>query len=217
MILESIVTSTSSDKQINIAPMGPIVSESLAHGDAEGQTILLRPFNSSRTYQNLMQTRRAVVHVTDNVDLFARAAVGPLGDQATLRQWVRPLEQLQRDPLQFNPSPADSSAYWVLRDCHRWFAVEVESIDDHDPRAEMQCRVVQSGIVRPFFGFNRAKYAVIEAAILATRTHLIAQEEVEADLRRLQILVDKTGGAAETAAFQFLSQAISQRYANIDP
>ncbi|WP_442507232.1 DUF447 domain-containing protein [Novipirellula sp. SH528] len=207
MILESIVTSTSSDGQINIAPMGPIVSDSLVHADAEGETILLRPFNSSRTYQNLMQTRRAVVHVTDNVDLFARAAVGSLGDQATLRQWVRPIEEASHEETQ----------YWRLRDCHRWFAIEVESIEDHDPRAEMTCRVVKSGVVRPFFGFNRAKYAVIEAAILATRTHILAKEEVEAALRHLQVLVDKTGGAAEDAAFEFLKQAISQRYADVDP
>ncbi|EMI22301.1 protein containing DUF447 [Rhodopirellula maiorica SM1] len=153
-----------------------------------------------------MHSRRAVVHVTDNVDLFAHAAVGSLGDQAALRQWVRRLEE----------TAENDSQYWILRDCHRWFAVEVESINDHDPRAEMSCRVVRSGIVRPFFGFNRAKFAVIEAAILATRTHLLSQKEVESDLSRLQILVDKTGGAAEDAAFEFLKQAISQRYTDID-
>ncbi|GAA5510820.1 DUF447 domain-containing protein [Novipirellula caenicola] len=206
MILESIVTTASSDGQINIAPMGPIVSESLAHGDAVGESILLRPFNSSRTYQNLMQSRRAVVHVTDNVDLFAQTAVGSLGDQAAIRQWVRPHDL----------TPTTDAPYWILRDCHRWFAVEVETIEDHDPRAEMNGRVVASGIVRPFFGFNRGKFAVIEAAILATRTHMIGKDEIESELRRLQILVDKTGGAAEHAAFEFLKQAISQRYASDD-
>ncbi|TWU26974.1 hypothetical protein Pla52o_08300 [Novipirellula galeiformis] len=202
MILESIVTTMNQEGRVNIAPMGPLVSETLAHSNPEDETMVLRPFHSSRTFQNLMQTRRAVVHVTDDVDLFARAAVGQLGDQDTLRQWVQPIE---------------NERYWVLHDCHRWFAVDVESIDDHPPRADMTCRVIKSGIVRPFFGFNRAKYAVIEAAILATRTHLLPRQEVESELRHLQTLVDKTGGAAEEAAFQFLTQAIAEQYASPHP
>ena len=68
MILESIVTSVDKQGIVNIAPMGPTVDSSI-------QTITLRPFRSSRTYQNLSTTGQAVVHVSDDVMLFARAAM----------------------------------------------------------------------------------------------------------------------------------------------
>jgi len=73
--------------------------------------------------------------------------------------------------------------------------------------------VVESRIVRPFFGLNRAKHAVIEAAILATRTHLLPPTEIRDQIARLQPLVDKTAGRVETESFQFLCQYIDDRLA----
>lgn len=78
----------------------------------------------------------------------------------------------------------------------------------------MRCRITQSETVRPFFGFNRAKFAVLEAAILGTRTHMIPQEEINQSIDRLRVLVDKTGGDQEHAAFDFLAETIHDRYAN---
>ena len=65
--------------------------------------------------------------------------------------------------------------------------------------------------MREFFGLNRAKHAVVEAAILATRLHLLAAVEVLADLGKLRVLVEKTGGPAEHAAFQFLQDYVEAR------
>ena len=57
--------------------------------------------------------------------------------------------------------------------------------------------MVHVGRHRDFFGFNRAKHAVVEAAILATRTDFLPLAEIEAEYRKLAVLVDKTGGEAE--------------------
>ena len=73
------------------------------------------------------------------------------------------------------------------------------------------CRVVDSGTVRPFFGFSRAKHAVLEAAILATRTHLIAADEILAGLAQLRPLIDKTGDEDEHIAFELLQKTIDER------
>jgi hypothetical protein len=54
------------------------------------------------------------------------------------------------------------------------------------------------------FGFNRAKHAVLEAAILATRTHLIPPAEIEKEFERLRVIVNKTAGPQETEAFALL-------------
>ena len=93
----------------------------------------------------------------------------------------------------------------------------VERTEEDKRRATMKCRIIQSAVQRPFFGFNRAKFAVLEAAILGTRTHLIPQDEANETMKQLKVLVDKTGGEQEHTAFEFLSQAIHDRYAQPSP
>ncbi len=53
-------------------------------------------------------------------------------------------------------------------------------------------------------GLNRARHAVVEAAILATRTDFLPLEEILADFARLAAPVEKTGGAKEREAFALL-------------
>ena len=74
----------------------------------------------------------------------------------------------------------------------------------------MVAQTTECGVYREFFGFNRAKHAVIEAAILATRIHLLPADEISADFERLKIIVEKTGAAAEHRAFAFLETHVKQ-------
>lgn len=198
VILESIVTSVDETGQVNIAPMGPRVLGQVQRDDSRPPKFLLRPFNTSRTYRNLLATGKAVIHVTDDALLFARAAV----------------DAIDRDATQQLVQQIPDTNWWTLRDCHRWFAVEIESVSQEQPRVDMECRVEQSCDVRPFFGFNRAKHAVIEAAILATRVGLLRPDQILEDLDRLQPLVDKTGGPDEHTAFKFLRQTIDDQLAS---
>lgn len=197
MILEAIVTSIDLNGTVNLAPMGPVVPDDF--GDQKTpETLVLKPFRSSLTYQNLMATGKAVVHVTDDVSLIAKTAVGKLSSSeiaGLVTQW-------------------EDSQWWRLRICHRWMAVQVEAVSEEQPRVEMDCRVVHSEIEKPFFGFNRAKFAVIEAAILATRTHLLSAGQIHEELGRLQPLIDKTGGQTEQTAFDFLRKTIDERITN---
>tara|TARA_R110002049_G_scaffold2750_2_gene21380 strand:- start:83547 stop:84143 length:597 start_codon:yes stop_codon:yes gene_type:complete len=195
LILESIVTTVDPSGQVNVAPMGPQVDESDA---PDWNRFVLKPFHTSTTFHNLHATRRAVIHITDDASLFARAAVDTIAHEEAVEKFVRPL---------------DGSSSWILRDCHRWFAVEIESEVNDGPRAQFTCRVVDSGVVRPFFGFNRAKHAVIEAAILATRVHLIPASSLIEQLELLKPLVEKTGGTAERDAFQMLQNTVHARIA----
>lgn len=197
MILEAIVTSIDLNGTVNLAPMGPVVADDFG-AQKNPERLVLKPFRSSLTYQNLMATGKAVVHVTDDVSLIAKTAVGKLSSSeiaGLVRQW-------------------DDSQWWRLRICHRWMAVQVEAVSEEQPRVEMDCRVVHSEVEKPFFGFNRAKFAVIEAAILATRTHLLSADQIQEELSRLQPLIDKTGGQTEQTAFDFLRKTIDERITN---
>ncbi|MFQ5658361.1 MAG: DUF447 domain-containing protein, partial [Candidatus Methylomirabilales bacterium] len=60
-----------------------------------------------------------------------------------------------------------------------------------------------------FVGFNRAKSAVIEAAILATRIRFLGRGNILNDFARLREIVHKTGGEQEHAAFQYLFEYVS--------
>lgn len=182
LILEGLVTTLNADGSPNISPMGPIV-------DPEVQRICLRPFQTSVTFQNLRRSGEGVLHVSDDVELIVRAAINKLNElpPTSVAQGVRGV---------------------VLADACRWYAFTVESIDDRRDRTEIVAEVVQRGVQRPFFGFNRAKHAVIEAAIVATRVHLLPADEIRDELARLEPLVRKTGSAAEHEAFALVDDYI---------
>ena len=186
MIVEGVVTSIDSSGQLNVAPMGPIV-----HGDFESLT--LRPFQTSTTFQNLQQTRSGVFHVVDDVTLLAQTAVGQLTDEPETR-------------------PADIIDGRVLADCCRWFEFRVTDCDVSDQRAALQADIVATGEVRPFFGFNRARHAVLEAAILATRVHRLDKQMITDQLDVLKSAVDKTGGVAESEAFAMLQNHVTASF-----
>lgn len=185
MIIEGLVTTTDAGGRLNVAPMGPIV-----HGDFLRLT--LRPFQPSTTFSNLSATRCGVFHVTDDVLLIARIITGTL------------TEPVQTDP-------AVSVAGQVLRDCCRWFEFTVDSVDASEVRSRLESTVVHSQERRPFSGFNRARHAVLEAAILATRLHLLPAVQIQQHLELLQPAVQKTGGAVELQAWQLLLEFIQQR------
>ncbi len=186
MILEGIITTSNADGTPNIAPMGPRVDASL------GQFVL-RPYRTSTTYHNLKRSGGAVFHVTDDVELLVRAAVG-------VPDPLPPLE------------PAPNAEGWILSGACRWYALRVRTLEDRGERTEIVCDVVDQGRLRDFFGFNRAKHAVVEAAILATRTKFLTAEDVLGQFERLRAAVEKTGGPAERRAFEFLHKFVVEAY-----
>jgi len=184
-IVEGILTTQNEDGSVNVAPMGPRV-------DAQFERFLLRPFPGSRTYENLLRTRQGTFHITDDVEILARTAVG----------------QLDCVP-EF--SPHSDEQFHVLADCCRWYKLQATDIDTSGQRAQVICQPVEMGRVRDFFGWNRAKHAILEAAILATRVHLIPADQREATLAMLAPMVEKTGDTKERGVFAFLCDEIAQR------
>jgi uncharacterized protein len=182
MILEGIVTTRDAAGVMNVAPMGPIVDDAMS-------VLRLRPFQTSQTYRNLCVVPSGVFHVVDDVLLLARSAVGLLTEM----------------PATF---PAEKVPGDVLAQACRWYEFRVGSCDATHDRAEILARVVHLGRLRDFFGFNRAKHAVLEGAILATRAHLIARNELHAEFARLKPAVEKTGGDREKEAFELLENFI---------
>jgi hypothetical protein len=99
----------------------------------------------------------------------------------------------------------------ILADACRWLAFRVTELDDTQERTTIRCEVVDRGRLRDFFGFNRAKHAALEAAILATRVEILPAAAIRAQLAALVPLVDKTAGQQERQAFQILKDYIDQQ------
>jgi hypothetical protein len=181
-IIEGVVTTLNADGDVHISPMGPLVGDRM-------DWLWLRPFRTSITFRNLVRQPAGVFHVTDDVQLLAEAAIGqPHPTPPTVR--------------------ADKVNGAILADACRWYAFLIEWIDDSTDRATALARVVDAGVRREFFGFNRAKHAVVEAAILATRVHLVDQREILAEFERLATPVAKTGAAEERTAFDLLRRHV---------
>jgi hypothetical protein len=194
VILEGIVTTLAPDGEVNIAPMGPYLPD--LHADASFprrdplERFVLKPFHSSRTYSNLNAHGEGVLHVTDDVLLLAQSAIGV--------------------PDPFPPVvPASRIRGVVLRNACRYAEFRVVSRVEGSERATFEVEVLHRGRLRDFFGFNRAMFAVLEAAILATRTAFLPLDDIEAEYRRLAILVEKTGGVRERQAFALLQAHVS--------
>ena len=106
--------------------------------------------------------------------------------------------------------PARKIRGWMLSDACRDYEFRVLKIDDREERVSIEVEVVHRETQRDFFGFNRAKHAVVEAAILATRTDFLPLAEIEAEYARLAVIVQKTGGDQEKQAFAFLREHVAR-------
>jgi uncharacterized protein len=177
-IIETVVTTINPGGGVNCAAMGVEWGE---------QRIVIKPYRGTRTLRNLRATGAAVVNVTDDILLFSQAALG--------------------DP--HPPTrPAASIEGAVLDDACSWREVRVEAIDDSSPRARVSTTVVDGGTGREFLGLSRARHAVLEASILASRARMLPADDIRAELRRLQVLVDKTAGPREREAMAYVTRHV---------
>jgi hypothetical protein len=184
VIVETVVTTINPDGSVNCGAMGVEWGE---------ERIVIKPYRQTRTLRNLRATGAAVVNLTDDILLFSQAALG--------------------DP--HPPShPATSVEGAVLDDACSWREVRVEAIDDGAERALVSTVVVGGGTGREFLGLNRARHAVLEASILASRARLLGADELRAELRRLQPLVDKTGGPREREAMAYVTDRLRAAVGN---
>ena len=182
-VWEGLVTTRNADGSTNVAPMGPIAGPAF-------DFLLLRPYAASRTCANLERMPRGVFQLTDDVEALAAAVVKP----ADWAPKLVPIEQFDVPRL---------------ADCCRWYAFELVWFDVAPERTTALARVVDHGAVRDCCGFNRAKHAVLEAAILATRVGILPTDEIVAEFDRLAVIVRKTGAAAELQAFAVLERFVA--------
>jgi hypothetical protein len=178
MIQELIITTQNQDGIAHIAPMGIHIS---------GDEFIILPFRPSITLDNLLTNGVAVFNFCDDVRVFAGCLTGR-------RDW----------PL----TTAETIAAPVLACALAHTEVKVSRIEDDPVRPKLFCTAVHRVNHAPFQGFNRAQFAVLEAAILVSRLSMLPPEKIAAELAYLEIGFHKTAGEREREAWGWLMAAI---------
>jgi len=184
-ILESIITTLSESGEPHVAPMGVWWEEN---------ELILAPFKPSATLENIRQTGTAVVNFTDDAQVFAGCLTGR-------HDW----------PL------ANTTTIKGTRLVHSQRHLELELVretDKDEVRSKCYCRAVHEESHDPFNGFNRAKAAVVECAILVSRLHMLPAEKIHTELKYLQIAIDKTAGPRELEAWSWLMEKVESHFSD---
>lgn len=187
MIQELIVTTQNQSGVPHIAPMGVHILD---------DGLLILPFRPSTTLNNLLETKTAVLNYCDDVRVFAGCLTGR-------RDW----------PLQ----AAEKIDGQVLACTLAHSEVEVVRVEEDAVRPKVFCRILHTVNHAPFSGFNRAQYAVLEAAILISRLERLPLAKIEAELDYLRIGFEKTAGERERVAWDWLMAALDTFKAGVLP
>jgi uncharacterized protein len=149
---------------------------------------LLQPFRPSTTLTNLELGGALTINAVDDVRVFAGCITGR-------RQW--------------HCTPAGDGAFRLTDAATHW-RVRIARREDDAVRPRFFLEITGCESHRPFAGFNRAQAAVVEAAILASRLDRLPPEKIIAELDWLRIAIDKTAGAAEQEAWEWLMTLIHE-------
>ncbi|HSH87437.1 MAG: DUF447 domain-containing protein [Methylophilus sp.] len=182
MIYETIVTTCSAQGEVHIAPFGVQWSDG---------KVVIAPYKPSATLQNILETGRAVLNLTDDVRIFAAAIAKrtPFATQEVAHGCVR------------------------LENCLTHHILKLDQVEEDAVRPRLTMTVEESVLHGPFMGFNRAQAAVIELAVLVSRLHMLPIEKINQEMEYLKIAIDKTAGERELEAWQWLVDTINNHIA----
>ncbi len=178
MIYEAVIITRNEDGSNQIAPLGYQEIDDF---------IVLSPFRPSTTLANLERTNQAVINLTDNVAVIAGCLTGHY-DWPTI-----PAKEIEGARLE------DTLAHMEL---------EVDHIEKDDVRPRFFMEIKNHETHKSFKGFNRAKFAVLEAAILTSRLHMLSPEKIDAEIEYLKIAIEKTAGDQELEAWGWLMDKV---------
>lgn len=180
MIHELIITSLNEDGSTHIAPMGVREEEGL---------VVIAPFKPSTTLNNIQREQSVVINMIDDVQIFAGCLTGR-------RDWPT--------------TEAETIKGQYLSNTLSHKELIVERYVDDDIRPSFYCKVAHEVIHKPFLGFNRAQAAVLEAAILVSRLHMLPAEKIDTEIEYHKIAIEKTAGTKEQQAWDWLMDRIKQ-------
>ena len=186
-IHEVIITTCDRDCNHHIAPMGINIIDN---------KVIIKPFKPSKTLDNLRESKCAIVNFIDDVRVFAGIVTG------MKREWD--LEKVSDNKVM------------RLKDANAHFTLQVRVETDDEVRPEISCEIIDKKTYKPFLGFNRAQFSVIEAAVLVSRLGRLPMKKIHEEIEYLKIGLDKTAGNIELEAWSWIEEKIKSFEINND-
>jgi len=180
MIHEVIVTTISNEGIVHIAPMGIRFID---------KQVVISPFKPSTTLNNITENNIATINFIDDVRVFA----------GIVSRHKKDWELSARTDLEIVPN---------LTLTNTFYNVVVNEYQEDDKRPNIICDIKNSAVIKPFLGFNRAQFSVIEAAVLLSRLGMIPMEKIDREIEYLKIGIDKTAGPHELEAWGWIQDKI---------
>ena len=180
MIHEVIVTTISNKGIVHIAPMGIRFID---------KQVIISPFKPSTTLNNIIENNIATINFIDDVRVFA----------GIVSRHKKDWELSARTDLEIVPN---------LTLTNTFYNVAVSEYQEDDKRPNIICDIKNSEVIKPFLGFNRAQFSVIEAAVLLSRLGMISMDKIDREIEYLKIGIDKTAGPNELEAWRWIQDKI---------
>jgi uncharacterized protein len=177
-IVESVVVTKRHEGGWHVVPFGLI---------EDGNGFVVAPFRPSPSITNLEHHPFLSAAAPSDIRVLAGCVTGR-------REW----------PV----TPCDRIDGMRLQDAVGHAELEVVSLEDDAIRPRFRCRVVHRAAHQALVGFNRAQAAVLEAAILSTRLHLLPPEKIITEMSYLAIALSKTAGSAEHEAWTWIEEKV---------
>ena len=180
-VRETIVTTKNIDQSIKKSPLGIYIEEN---------TLKIRPFKPSSSLENILRNGSGVINYIDDVRIFASCIV-----KKNIN--IKFVETNKIDCSRIKNAVS-----------HTEFIVE--KVDENKERPTIICKPINEEIHKMYYGFNRAKSAVIELCILASRLGIIDSKKIEDEIKYLEIAINKTAGTNEIEAWSWLIDYINK-------
>jgi|TARA_B110000305_G_scaffold160575_1_gene177659 hypothetical protein len=182
MIHEVIVTTISEEKIVHIAPMGIQIIDN---------RVIISPFRPSQTLDNITKNNLATINFIDDVRVFA----------GIVTKYKKDWELENIKDKQVVPR-------LVLANTH--YNIIAKEFKDDEKRPDIICDINKKVINKPFMGFNRAQFSVIEASVLVSRLKMLPIEKILQEIEYLKIGIEKTAGPRESEAWKWIEDKIQE-------
>ena len=185
-VRETIVTTKNEDNTIKVSPLGIYINN---------DELRIKPFSPSASLDNILRNRSGVINYTDDVRIFASCVIK------------------KKINIEFIEAVKVDCSFLKNAISHTEFVID--KVVESDTRPTIICKPVHEETHNFFYGFNRAKSAVIELCILASRLGIIDDKKIQREIEYLKIAISKTAGKNEIEAWHWLLDYIKKYKENI--
>tara|TARA_B100001173_G_C15997351_1_gene551759 strand:+ start:916 stop:1485 length:570 start_codon:yes stop_codon:yes gene_type:complete len=185
-VRETIVTTKNIDNSIKISPLGIYIDENI---------LRIKPFKPSISLDNILRNKSGVINYVDDVRVFASCIV--------------------KNDIKIELTKVDKIDCSRIKSAVSHTEFIIDHVKDDNLRPTIICKPVNEEIHRMYYGLNRAKSAVLELCILASRLGIIDDEKIKNEIKYLNIAIEKTAGRNELEAWKWLNDYINTYRKNI--